>query len=58
MSIDVKSLLAEIEFEVHVEGHKSSEGDGRTAADIEREQAAQKREGEHGTERRGQERRS
>lgn len=31
----------ELQFEAHGEGHKSSEGDGRTAADIESEHAAE-----------------
>jgi hypothetical protein len=36
--------MLEIESDFTVEGHKSSEGDGRTAADIERELEEAKRE--------------
>lgn len=35
----IKKLFDDFEFEVKVEGRKTSEGDGRTAADIEREMA-------------------
>jgi hypothetical protein len=33
----VEKLFEDLEFEVTMEGRKTSEGDGRTAADIERE---------------------
>ena len=37
----VLAMLDDLDFEVQVSGRKSSEGDGRTAADIERELAHQ-----------------
>lgn len=37
----VMAALADLDFEVRVTGHKSSEGDGRTAADVERDLAQQ-----------------
>jgi hypothetical protein len=36
--------VIEVEVDFTVEGHKSSEGDGRTAADIERELEEKRRE--------------
>lgn len=33
----LKGMLDDLDFEVSFSGQKSSEGDGRTAADIERE---------------------
>ena len=41
MNDEVAAALADIDFEVRVEGRKTSEGDGRTAADIERERDEQ-----------------
>lgn len=43
--IDLRGML-DLEYEIKVKGFKSSEGDGRTAADIERE----REEAKHGTE--------
>jgi hypothetical protein len=36
--------VLDLEVDIAVEGHKSSEGDGRTAADVERELEEMKRE--------------
>jgi hypothetical protein len=39
MTDELADEIERIQFEGHGEGHKSSEGDGRTAADIEAENA-------------------
>jgi hypothetical protein len=40
---DATPTLFDFEFEIRMQGAKSSEGDGRTAADIEREMSEAKR---------------
>jgi hypothetical protein len=40
----IKTLFDDLDFEVAMTGRKSSEGDGRTAADIEREMVLAARE--------------
>jgi hypothetical protein len=47
MDDELRKLL-DFDIEIKAEGHKSSEGDGRTAADIERE-IAEKAEEEAGS---------
>lgn len=42
---DLRELI-DFDIEAKAEGHKSSEGDGRTAADIERENAEKAEEPE------------
>ena len=42
-TVRVHSIFGDFDVTVSVEGHKSSEGDGRTAADIERERAQAKK---------------
>ena len=39
--MDTEQLDRQVEFTAHAEGRKASEGDGRTAADIRQEQAAE-----------------
>lgn len=46
MTDQVLEEIQKIQFEAHAEGHKSSEGDGRTAADIEAESARREQENE------------
>jgi hypothetical protein len=48
VEVVLEGVLADLDFEVSFSGHKSSEGDGRTAADIERERDEEART--HGAE--------